>query len=129
MELGELRNEYARSVQYCGDAEQELFRRQILEGSKIYADEPRALFERLTVHPVLAARNHRQLACSQRLQLLKRARIGEDVARLERNIVFAKELLSAQTAGSAGLPVHLDGFLGRRGLHVHADLRCRSEKT
>src|SRR5262249_12394208 len=52
-------------------------------------------------------------------QLLARAPIGEDVARQERDVVFAKELLSAQATGSAWLPVHLDGFRAGCGLCRH----------
>jgi hypothetical protein len=96
------------------DASHQLGGRQVTDDAQIDANQARNFLKRLTVHPILAARNDGQLACSKRQQLCACVRVGQDVARDERYLVFAKELLSAQAAGSARLPIHSNGFCGHR---------------
>jgi hypothetical protein len=113
MRLRELGKEARRAVQHDIYAPRQLVRGQVLDRPEIDADELRDRLEGLAVDPRLAARNHRQLARSEPQQLIQCAVVRQDVARNERYFVFAKELLSAQAAGSAGLPVHFEGLGGR----------------
>src|SRR5258705_11231066 len=101
MVLGNLCKEARCAVQQDVDASRQFLGGQVLDRPEIDADEARYFLKGLAVHPVLAARDHRQLARSERQQFIERARIGQDVARLKRYFVLAKELLSAQAAGSA----------------------------
>jgi len=113
--LGKLGEESRRAIQDEIDASRQFLGRQVLDRAEIDADQLCNALERLAVCPLLAARNDRQLPRPERQQFIQRALVRQDVARKERYFVFAKELLSAQAAGSARLPVHLDGFVGRLG--------------
>ena len=122
--LRNLREEARCSIEDNTDASHQLGGRQVTDDAQIDANQARNFLQRLTVHPFLAARNNGQLSCSKRQQLIKRALIGQDVAREKRYLVFAKELLSAQAAGSARLPIHPNGFRRRiawRGRLLHSE--------
>jgi hypothetical protein len=102
----------------------------VTDDAQIDADQSRNFFKRLTVHPVLAARNDRQLPRSKRQQFFKRTFIRQDIAREERYLVFAKELLSAQAAGSTRLPVHLNRLPRWRSSARHDPYRrCRPKSN
>jgi hypothetical protein len=83
----------------------------------------------LAVHPIPAARNDGQLSRPQRQQLIERTLVRQDVARLKRYLVLAKELLSAQAAGSTRLPIHFDGVSRRRGRRRHCLLPLVGKKS
>ena len=114
-----LSEEARGAIQNDTNASSQLLGGKVLDRAEIDADQFGDALERLAVHPFLAARYYRQLSRSERQQFIERAFIGQDVARLKRNFMFAKELLSAQTAGSARLPVDPNGFLGRWNLARH----------
>ena len=114
MRLGKLRKEARGAVEHQIDAPHQLRGRQVLDRAEVDADQLGDGLERLAVHPRLAARNDGQLPRAERDQFVECAGVGEDVARDERYFMLAKELLSAQAAGSARLPVDFDRSVGGR---------------
>src|SRR5262245_62145091 len=106
--LGNLGEEARRRIHDNVNAPHQLGGRQVTNNAQIDANQSRNLLERLTIHPILAAGNDRQLSGSQSQQFFQRTFIRQDVARNERYLMFAKELLSAQATGSTRLPVHLN---------------------
>ena len=92
------------------------------------ADEPRHIPEDLAVGPFRAARHHRDHAYAVERKLVPPRRILEDVTRNEVDAVFAKELLGAQAAGSARVPIHAD--LSVRGsIYRHLSLAIATPRS
>ena len=66
MLLGELHEETRCRLEDQIDPTNEFGKRQVFDDAEINADQTSDILEGLPIHPLLAARNDRELTCSQR---------------------------------------------------------------
>ena len=112
--VGDLGKQPLRSLLYRHESGDQLRHREHVCAAPLDAGHARHVLQHLAVRPILAAAHNRHAADAEFGELRESSLVGQHVDGDERHPVPGEELLHAQAAGAAGLPIGLDGGLGGR---------------